>query len=382
MVTSKRSQVSISRCGSYDPGEVRAALRSCLASIGGMERYVPEGGRVLIKPNLLLAKDPKHAITTHPSVVRAIIEEVRNCGGVPLIGDSPGSVLKGVERVWSKTGMKELAAELDVELLNFEKGGALQKSVRGRTYPISSHVLDADVLINVPKLKTHNLTRYTGAIKNLLGCLPGFTKANLHKKHVNPRSLSRALVDIFELVRPRLNVMDGVTGMDGEGPSTKGRLRNFGVILASEDAVSLDAVSARIIGFGKNDVDMICFAGELDLGQDDPDGIEILGGALTEFVSNNPLLPSVWKFMLVPDRIGRLLGRIIWLRPIVDLQRCAGCFQCVASCPVTAISVREGQRLVFDYGKCINCLCCQEMCPEGAVTQQRSLVTRLIYRSL
>jgi uncharacterized protein (DUF362 family)/Pyruvate/2-oxoacid:ferredoxin oxidoreductase delta subunit len=347
-----------------------------------MKSFVSKGNRVLIKPNLLLAKDPKYAITTHPSVLGALVKEVRSCGGTPLIGDSPGAVLKGLERVWKKTGLMELAQDLDVELLNFEKGGVIQKNVNGERYPISRFVFDVDVIINVPKLKTHNLTRFTGGIKNLFGCLPGLTKANFHKKYPNPRSFAKALVDILEIIPPHLNVMDGVLGMDGEGPSLRGRKREYGVILASIDTVALDAVAAQIIGFEDNSVDTIRFAQQRKLGVGDLRKIDIVGGSISDFVLIDPHIPSNWKFQIIPDPLGRLIGRFVWLHPVVDQLRCVQCLQCVTSCPVQAISQNEGRKLEFNYRECINCLCCQEMCPEGAIKQKGSVIARLINRSI
>jgi uncharacterized protein (DUF362 family)/Pyruvate/2-oxoacid:ferredoxin oxidoreductase delta subunit len=373
--------VAISRCPSYGIEEVRPALHDCLSYVGGLQRFVSPGDRVLIKPNLLLATQPQRAITTHPVILQAIVEEVRECGATAFIGDSPGAVLKGLERVWRKTGLLELAQCLDVELLNFEKGGIVQKTVHGRMYPISKYVQDSDVIINVPKLKTHNVTLFTGAIKNLLGCLPGLTKANLHKNYPNPRSFAGILVDILEIVRPNLNVMDGIWGMDGDGPSTRGRKREIGVIMASVNAVSLDAVSAEILGFESRRVDTIRIAHERNLGEIDTGMIRLSGGDLSEYRLDDPSLPGNWKMLMVPDWLGHLVGRFIWVHPVVDPTRCVLCGQCEASCPAGAISIVEDE-LTFDYTKCINCLCCQEMCGEGAIRQTGSYLSRMIHRNL
>jgi len=368
------SRVAILRCEDYEKEKVFKAVHGVLGVLGGIGRFVKEGQKVLLKPNMLSAKEPERGITTHPVILEAMIEEVRSVGGDVWIGDSPSGAIKGIKRYWDNTGYSEVSERTGVKLINFEVGGTVVREVGGEKYHLARAVFEADVVINLPKFKTHGFALYTGAIKNLFGTIPGFQKATLHKLHPNSKSFSRVLVDIYSCVRARLHLMDGILGMEGNGPAT-GDLRNTGLILASEDGVAMDAVASHLMGFEENKIDAIRFAGERGLGETRIEHIEILGEKLDTVRFDDFSLPSNYWVNLVPQFLLRWLGRFVWVRPKADLEKCAGCGVCVRSCPVNAIQMVEGYP-VTDHHICINCLCCNESCPEGAVVQQMSWIAR------
>ena len=352
------------------------AVKQTIDLLGGIERFVHKNQKVLLKPNMLSAKAPERGITTHPLILEVLIKMLEPLGVEIWIGDSPSGAVKGIRRYWENTGYLELSKRTGVRLINFEADEKVQKTIHGRTYHFAKSVFDADVVINLPKFKTHGFSLFTGAIKNCFGTLPGFQKAQFHKLYPHPENFSRMLVEIFSCVRPALNLMDGVLGMQGNGPAT-GDLRNVGLILASADGVALDAVASHIMGFKENEIDMIRIGAESGLGESRLQQIEILGESLNSVRFDDFSLPSNRLIKLVPQFLVRWLSRFVWVRPRADLEKCTGCGICAQSCPVAAIKMVDGVP-VTDYRLCINCLCCNESCPESAVIQEMSWLARRV----
>ena len=370
------TKVSIIQCRNYNPKEVFAAVHDALELIGGIKRYVKSGQKVLLKPNMLSAKNPKRGITTHPLILEAMIREVRSAGGEVWIGDSPSGALKGVQRCWVNTGFLEVAERMKARLINFETGGTVIKMIKGEEFHFADSVIKADVVINLPKFKTHGFTLYTGCIKNIFGTLPGLQKAFVHKRYPHPESFSNKLVDIYEVVRPTLHLMDGILGMEGEGPAT-GHKRETGLLFASADGVALDTVATHIMGFEKDEVDMVRFAGERNLGEHHLENIKIVGSTLEKVKINDFKLPSNRLIKLIPEFLMKLVGKLIWVKPTANKKLCTSCGLCHKSCPVQAIQMVDNYP-VINYKVCINCLCCNETCPAGAIEQKMSWVAKRI----
>jgi uncharacterized protein (DUF362 family)/NAD-dependent dihydropyrimidine dehydrogenase PreA subunit len=371
------TMVAIRRCDGYERSAVNAAVRGALDLLGGIARIVRPGDRVLLKPNLLSAKSPQRAITTHPALLKALVGAVREAGGEPSIGDSPGGAIRGVERVWENTGMSEVADELDVPLVNFEAAGAVSAQGALRSYMIAKPVLDADVIINVPKMKTHVLTLYTGAIKNMFGAVPGFRKARLHSEFPRPVPFARHIVDVYSLVRPRLHVMDAVVAMEGDGPSG-GRPREVGAVIAGADGVAVDAVASRMMGYRDGGVPTIAIAEARGLGTADPRAIEIVGDDPASFDLSGFALPGTRAYHFIPTFLVRALRPLIWAVPEMSIEwGCRGdaCGLCVRSCPAGAVTM-TGAGPVVDRRACVECLCCHEVCPERAVKVRLSWLAR------
>jgi len=269
------------------------------------------------------------------------------------------------------TGIARAAEEAGVELVNFDVAGVGAVNSRGpvSSLHIAKPVLEADVVISLPKLKTHSATLFTGAVKNMYGCIPGFRKAEYHRQVPNLKEFAGLLADIFAAARPRLAVMDGIVGMEGNGPSA-GNPRKAGVILASEDSVALDAVACRVIGLNPFRVYTTAVAHERGLGVGDAARIEVVGTSLEEVLIKDWDLPSNAMLEAMPGfLVSRLLG-MLRARPEINRQACAGCCFCVESCPVQAMEMSGGIPAI-DYQKCISCLCCQELCPQKAVEMKQ-----------
>lgn len=370
-----KSIVSIVQCHDYDQKVVDVAIDQSLANIGGLEQFIKKGIRVHIKPNLLTAKSPEKAATTHPSVVKSIVNRVMELGGEVTIGDSPAGISRPIEEYWRITGLEEVAQKTGAKLVKLEKKGVKEISVNGKSYFIASAVTEADVVINVCKLKTHNLTLYTGAIKNMFGSIPGFKKSEFHKQAPKVEGFSEIIVDIFSAVRPQLNIMDAVEIMEGNGPSA-GKPKHLGLILASQDAVALDTIAATIVGFDDGEILTTEKAYQRGLGEIKLHKIIIQGEPLNRFRDLQIALPSNGFQRYIPASVIKMLGKLVWVRPKPDEGLCKRCSACIANCPTQAMSPKDGFP-VIDYNKCISCFCCDEVCPHDAINQEMSWLTKL-----
>jgi uncharacterized protein (DUF362 family)/Pyruvate/2-oxoacid:ferredoxin oxidoreductase delta subunit len=374
-----KTRVAIQSCSSYDPAFLQRKISQVFDLIGGLDRHVKPGMKVLLKPNLLSAKEPMRAITTHPEVVAAVAREVRQLGADVIIGDSPGGAKRGVRRVWENTGMLAMAERERIELVNFEAGGVVKFSLNDRHYFLAKPAVEADFIINLPKLKTHILTLMTGAVKNMFGLIPGFRKGQYHKEAPRPNEFSQVIVDILSLRPPNLTLMDGILAMEGDGPSS-GNPRWVNLILASTDPVAIDAVAASIIGLRPERVPTTRIASEAGLGIGWPEALEIVGDKLEEVKIHDFKLTSNRKLELLPSILGRALGHYVWVRPAIDEPTCTRCNICVNSCPTGALQSADGKLPVFNYDLCINCWCCHELCQSKAVYVEQSWLARKFIR--
>lgn len=367
------SVVSVVACEVYDLPVIRQAVEAVLAPLGGIARFVRPGMRVLLKPNLLSAADPLQAVTTHPAVVEAVAERVQAMGAEVWIGDSPAGPIEAGPRVWRGSGMSDVATRTGARLVPFE--GVDWKRLNGNDYFIARPVFEADLVINLPKLKTHALTLYTGAVKNLFGTIPGTRKRELHLRAPGMREFSGVLTDVLELVRPALTIMDGVLGQEGNGPGAGGTPRRYGLLAASTDPVALDAVIARAMGYRPGEVLHLAEAGRRGLGQADYEAVHVEGTSRVLAFGDVRLPHARWYFR-IPPWMGAPLYRAARLRPRLRAVACIGCGRCAEVCPRQAIT--PGKPISLDLDRCIGCLCCAEVCPQGAIEPRRGLLARLV----
>ena len=371
-----KSKVAVVRCPAYEREMVTEAVGRCFALIGGLSSVVRKGDRVLIKPNLLAPKMPEQAITTHPEVVAAVAEEVKKAGGKPMIGDSPGALGRDLKDVWAATGMQEVSERTGAPLVNIEAGGCYKKSRGSQIYHISRLAMDVDIIINLPKLKTHCLVLFTGAVKNMYGLIPGFCKRETHLIHPKPGPFSEALVDIYSLIVPQLTLMDAVEGMDGNGPSA-GRKRDVGLLLAGNDAVAVDAIAGLAVGISPREISTCQLAARRGLGVCSPEEIQVLGEDPEKLGIEKFVRPKSHPSKLIPTPLVHLARRFIYTRPRIIPEICTNCNTCVKSCPTGALTAASPHPRLRAQ-KCISCLCCHELCPESAIELKWSLLARLI----
>ncbi len=372
------------RCTSYDTSEVREAVARGLELLGGVGAVARPGERILLKPNLLLGRAPERAVTTHPSVFRAVAEALRS-GGIQSLtyGDSPG--FGRTEAAAQRAGLLDAARELGIEAADFAHGEIVSfpEGRQNKQFTIARGVLDADGIVSLPKLKTHGLTRITGAIKNQFGCIPGPLKAEFHARLPMVDLFSQMLVDLNRFLKPRLFVMDGIVAMEGNGPQN-GTPRSMNVLLFSTDPVALDVTVCRLIGLDPNLVPPIRYGAEFGLGR--REGIQYVGDPIDGFVNRTFVVNrQAGATTQGPGRFSRLARRYVVPRPFILEMKCTRCGTCVNVCPVTpkAVEFRGAGRTeppIHDYQRCIRCYCCQELCPEGAIEIATPVLGRLIHR--
>ncbi|MDH4163084.1 MAG: DUF362 domain-containing protein [Nitrospirota bacterium] len=370
------STISLIRCSTYEREEVDAAVRRAIALIGGISLYVRPGQRVLIKPNLLKAAPPEAAVTTHPEIVRTIIRMVREAGATALVGDSPG--IGDYRKICQRTGILAVAESEGAKIADFSEAVEVKNAGRFQRFEIARAVAEADVVINVPKFKTHGMTVLTGAVKNLFGCIPGKRKVQWHfNSGVDHGAFTRMLVELSALVKPGLSVMDAIIGMEGNGPGS-GDPRAIGAVLAGVDPVALDVVAGALVGLGPEALPILKAARDANIGETDLARISQVGDELRSMQVRHFKIPprdhTEWR---VPDWLRRTLKEAFTTRPVVDQQHCVRCGICVNHCPRQAIHYGKSG-LVFDYRNCIRCYCCQEFCPQGAITVGRGWALKIL----
>ena len=374
-------KVSVRRCGGYDYGLVKKEIEACIKELGGLEAFVKPGETVLLKPNLLTKKRPEEAVTTHPVFVKAAVDIMISSGARVIIGDSPGGPFNGalMGTVYKSTGMAQIELETGASL-NKNFGVFSKNNPEGLIIkkPVLTDMLnDVDKVVNLAKLKTHAMMAYTGAVKNLFGLVPGVAKLEYHLNISDYDAFADALIDISIAVKPVVSFIDGIVGMEGDGPAA-GIPVNSGIILASACPYHLDASACKIIGLTDRDVPILRrFAAR---------GMALspeYTGETPESLQLAPFVPASTKGVMnlaspgVPATIKKFVARYVQTRPIFDKKTCDGCGMCKDVCPAKIITIKDGLP-DLDYRDCIRCYCCHELCPKKAVKIHRPLLSKFM----
>ncbi|MCX7982359.1 MAG: DUF362 domain-containing protein [Syntrophales bacterium] len=328
-----------------------------------------EGKKVLIKPNVLRDARPEEGITTHPAVLKAVVEKVISYRPTALwVGDNPGLLGYGMnEFCFARAGLVEAACgfytNIGIEAVEVPFHlGSIEK------ISISRAVIEADVVISLPKFKTHGLTLLTGAVKNSYGIIPGAQKATLHRLAGSSERFQEVLVEVFRLRPPDFFIVDAIVGMEGNGPAST-ELRDIGLILASDDAMALDAVIAYMMGLEPTSLRTLTYGHEGGLGEIALEKISIIGDLRR--IPNFKLPPRAGDITGRDERIRELMRKRVKERPSVNHELCSRCGTCVAQCPAHALEmIMGGYPTLPNLDRCIACFCCQELCPEKAITLQ------------
>jgi len=390
-----KEKVSLIQCENYDEDIVLEKVRESLNLLGGIQKIVKPGNRVLLKVNLVQPFPPEKAVTTHPSIVRAIISLIKEARGIPVIGESSGP--PGVTKAaFRKTGMKEIAERTNTEILNFEGTGTdviriPKGKILKRILPTNT-LSKFDLIFSLPKLKAHELLMYTGAVKNFLGIIPGGGKAKLHSIAKTPDTLAHALLDIYQWVKPHFALMDAIIGMEGAGAST-GTPVSIGYILAGFDCVAVDTIASALVGYNPEEILTIKYAVERKIGVGRLKQIQVLGTQLQEtsvnfektqmngflnfmsgLLESNRVISKIIKRLNLENRLSNIVI------PIILNDKCKKCGICARSCPMHVISQDKKKNYIIDRDSCIKCYCCHELCPNKAVKLNITTWGKLVYR--
>ncbi|NLK07487.1 MAG: DUF362 domain-containing protein [Firmicutes bacterium] len=364
------AKVVVNECSSYDVEQLVEKIDAGLELIGGWERFVKPDMTVLLKVNLITPKGSDSAAITHVEFVRAITKILRERGCSVWIGDSSGGAIAGTAptaRSFIVSGLAQMAEEEGAQIKNFDLEGVRAVGVDNpfvSEMHLAKPVFEADLVINLPKLKTHSGAVYTGAVKNLYGLVPGLKKADYHRIAPNPTDFGQVIASIHKATNVQLHIMDGISAMQGEGP-TAGVPYKANKILISTDPLALDAVAIAMMGLVVDDVPILTVARNEGLGQSRLNEIGLLGDYESVPRFRNFRLPRyIGRLRLSNYRFVSFALKFLKTRPKINARLCRHCGVCVESCPVHAI---DAKTKIIDYSTCIECMCCHELCGHQAV---------------
>jgi len=380
-----KTKVAVIRCDSYDWQQVLESVKKGIDLLGGISLFVKPGEKIVLKPNILVGVEPEKSVTTHPAVFGAVGKLCQAARAKVYYGDSPS--FGKAESNLRRAGLKQVGDELGFILADFDAGREVshKDALLVKKMVLANGVLDNDGLISLPKLKTHGLVRFTGAVKNQFGCVPGLLKGQYHVKLPDPYDFAAMLVDITTYIKPRLYVMDGITAMEGNGPRS-GKPKQLNVLLLSADPIAIDAVACRIIDANPEIVPTAKLGEKAKLGTYHTENIEIVGESLDALIDKKFKVNRTAPVTNKGNRVMSFIKNKITPRPVIDKTKCTQCGTCVRMCPVEPKAVNwvnndKTKAPKHYYDRCIRCYCCQETCQEGAIDIESPLLGRLFFRS-
>ena len=378
----KNEPVALARVGGYDVGLIESTIRGQLKELGLSGMF--DGKRVVIKPNLVMKKSPDAAATTHPAVLEAMIRILKDSAADILIAESPPglyteSALKGFYNACQITPVAEkYGVRLNTDTSSREVALPDAKTAHG--FELITPLLDADVIVNLAKLKSHALTKFSGAVKNYFGSIPGLAKVETHARFPDYGDFGSMLTDLcafFAGNKPTFNLLDGIVAMEGNGP-TGGEPRKLGYLIAGVNPFNVDIVGTKLIGF--DDVIMLEEAKKRGYACDSPTVIGVAPERVSDFVRPDSSAGDTSALTFLTKAFGGRLNRWLQPKPFVEVSKCVGCGACARSCPKKTIGLVgefEKHAHIIDRD-CIKCFCCQELCPVKAVVIKKNPVMKLL----
>ena len=375
-----RNRVWLAQCPDYGQS-LEEKIERAFDALQVWDKIRP-GMRVVLKPNLVMSSKPEQAIITHPAFTAAVGKCVQKAGGRVVIAESPGGPYTpaAMKAMFRATGYRDMAEACGFTLYTDCKSRevTLPQAKRCRELSVVEPFLDRDYLIDLPKLKTHSMVGFSGAVKNLFGTVPGLQKPELHCRFPEREPFSEMLCDLCHFLGPDLSLMDGIWAMEGNGP-TGGQRRDLHVIAGSESPWALDVAAASLVGLEPEKITMLREGHERGYGPLDLSELELVGDPMETLLAPDFLKAQASSTDFI-DRLPKFLRpaakKLATPYPRIDKKRCVGCGKCAESCPQHTISLREG-KAVIRYQNCIRCFCCHEMCPKHVVQIKRLGLLRL-----
>ena len=375
-----RNRVWLAQCPDYGQS-LEEKIEKAFDALQVWDKIRP-GMKVVLKPNLVMSSKPEQAIITHPAFTAAVGKCVQKAGGRVIIAESPGGPYTpaAMKAMFRATGYRDMAEACGFTLYTDCKSRevTLPQAKRCRELSVVEPFLDRDYLIDLPKLKTHSMVGFSGAVKNLFGTVPGLQKPELHCRFPEREPFSEMLCDLCHFLGPDLSLMDGIWAMEGNGP-TGGQRRDLHVIAGSESPWALDVAAASLVGLEPEKITMLREGHERGYGPLDLSELELVGDPMETLLAPDFLKAEASSTDFI-DRLPKFLRpaakKLATPYPRIDKKRCVGCGKCAESCPQHTISLREG-KAVIRYQNCIRCFCCHEMCPKHVVQIKRLGLLRL-----
>lgn len=381
------SKVYVKYCENYE--NIQNEVNYLLDSVLDEGNLIKENMTVFLKTNALAPHSCDKAITTHPSVVRAVIKYFKKYNVRIIVGDNPAT--KEMRMVYKVNSTLDVVEDEKVELANNKdlKVIEAQEYKRYKEFNVSRQIVEADILVNMPKLKTHGLAYFTGAQKNLFGTIYGLEKAQWHVKSSSPLEFGEAMSDLYSAIKHEMkdkimvNLMDGIEGLEGEGPSTGGNKNKANVLLSSKDAIALDRVAIELVKLDYKKSFISIISNNRGLGEFDLANISIEGDSLDLF-KEIKFKPA--QIEEIGIRSLRLVNRynvknLVLEYPVFDKSKCIKCGECKKICPPQAVSMNKGNVPCVSKNKCIRCWCCMEVCPVNAIKKsKRPLIGRIFFK--
>jgi len=368
-------RVFLTRCPTYDREAVSGRIEAMFRALE-FDRFVKPGMRVAVKPNLVMRAAPEAAVTTHPAVTAAVCRWLSERGADVVVAESPGGPYTPalMHAIYSGCGYREAAQTEGFRLNEDYSHGTLSvpDGKKCSAFPVITPFLEADLIVDIAKLKSHCMTMLSGAVKNMFGAVPGLLKPELHCRFPDKEDFAGMLVDLCAALKPRICVIDGITAMEGNGPSG-GQPRSMQVLAAAENPFALDWVCAQLIGMRPQEIPMLRAGMERGLSPQNIGQIEVLGEPVNALRQKNFLQPES-KSCNFAYRLPKVLRpaaeKLLTPVPKIRKRECIGCGKCAESCPQHTISIVE-RKAVIRYQNCIRCYCCQEMCPRHVIDIKR-----------
>ena len=375
-----RNRVWLAQCPDYGQS-LEEKIEKAFDALQVWDKIRP-GMRVVLKPNLVMSSKPEQAIITHPAFTAAVGKCVQKAGGRVVIAESPGGPYTpaAMKAMFRATGYRDMAEACGFTLYTDCKSRevTLPQAKRCRELSVVEPFLDRDYLIDLPKLKTHSMVGFSGAVKNLFGTVPGLQKPELHCRFPEREPFSEMLCDLCHFLGPDLSLMDGIWAMEGNGP-TGGQRRDLHVIAGSESPWALDVAAASLVGLEPEKIAMLREGHERGYGPLELSELELVGDPMETLLAPDFLKAEASSTDFI-DRLPKFLRpaakKLATPYPRIDKKRCVGCGKCAESCPQHTISLRDG-KAVIRYQNCIRCFCCHEMCPKHVVQIKRLGLLRL-----